>query len=155
MLTGRHQSVNYVFVHHKGKRTSWSHSEKQKQKTKTKPNKGRQLLVASLIDYYIDFTIWFRVGLFVGNTFFFVFLSFRVRLFVCLCLLLSLFVRLLVLMSFSQFSRLLSCFKVCLFVLFCFVFISFSILLLGCLCLLVTFNYFCSFFHWCLCFKHC
>jgi len=52
--------------HRSDKRTSWSHSEKQK--IKKKKNKDRQLLVASLI--VIDFTIWFRVGLFVGNIFF-------------------------------------------------------------------------------------
>jgi len=37
-------------------------------KLKKKKNKDRQLLAASLI--VIDFTIWFRVGLFVGNIFF-------------------------------------------------------------------------------------
>ena len=36
MLTGRHQSVNHVFVHHEGKRTSWSHSEKTNKKKTNK-----------------------------------------------------------------------------------------------------------------------
>ena len=110
--------MNYVFVHHKGKRTSRSHSEKQKQ----------IWTVASI--FFIHFTLWFRV-------FFYLFSRFLVFVFVYLSI--CLFVCLLVLISFSVFSSLSSHFNICfvtlsrflcLFVLLCYFFYHSTVILL-------------------------
>ena len=99
MLTGRHKSVNYVFVHHKGKR---SHSEKQKQKQNQIRTDSCYLLLWLLIILTSQFGFEFACLLVIS---FFVSLSFPVGLFVCLFMFVTLLVG-----SFACFDV---CFLVC------------------------------------------